>query len=174
MSIATKTGDDGTTALRYNRRVPKTHPRIRAGGAVDELSAALGIAKALSSKETETHSILETIQKELLKLGATLSVSESDSSKHDKTHQSDLKEEALLQLETWIKTWESENTRCTGFILPGENSLSATLHWVRTVCRRAELEVIALQESKDNTPTLPQKYLNRLSDTLWLLAEKNT
>jgi len=170
MSIATKTGDDGTTSLSYGRRVKKTHPRVVAYGAVDELNAALGMARSLCDNP-HYKSMLELLQEDLIRLAGGLSVDDQDHKRLAESPTIGVHEEQLARLENWLYEMEEEGVKFEGFVLPGSDPFSAALHVARTVCRRAELEVLLLKEAGFMVTACDQKYLNRLADFLWLLAE---
>lgn len=170
MSIATKTGDDGTTALMYGRRVAKTDPRIRGNGAVDELNAALGVARAALGDAAVKASLL-SIQKELVTLMGELAVLPEDRERYAAGGFQFLDAAMVDRLTVLIGDLET-NHRISyeGWATPGATAASASLDVARTVCRRAEREIVALQES--GAPVNPEivRYLNRLSDLCWLWA----
>lgn len=168
MSIVTKGGDQGTTALMYGRRVPKSHPRIEANGAVDELNAALGVARALG---TGVHGeLLLEIQKDLVPLMGELATELSDLPRYVQDGYALLQPTNTVKIDSAIKQLEGRNLRFEGWATPGANSASAALELARTVCRRAERSVSALQQAKQLQNPEILIYLNRLSDLLWLLA----
>lgn len=170
MSIVTKTGDDGTTGLMFNRRVSKTDQQVAAYGAVDELNAALGMARALSQNEGIKQELLQ-VQKELVVVMGELSVLHEDRERYEQKGFSFVTEEMVKQWENKITTIEKSLPSFEGWDTPGATLFSAALHVARTICRRAEREVWKLSESGafQNSPTTI--YLNRLSDWLWLLAQ---
>ena len=169
MSIATKTGDDGTTALMYGRRVAKNHPRIEANGAVDELNAALGVARA-TVDQSFVRDNLFFIQTDLVVLMGELCVLPEDLSRYVKDGYSLVTPAVTAKLDALVREIESLNISFKGWATPGETKSSATLDVARTVCRRAERRVCGLKGS--GTPVNPEVviYLNRLSDLLWLFA----
>ena len=170
MSIATKTGDDGSTALMYGRRVAKTHPRIVANGAVDELNAALGIVRATLDDVFVTDAIL-SIQKELVTLMGELAVDVADRERYEQGGFRFVTAEMVDRLTTIIDDLEkNQKISYRGWATPGATAGSAALDLARTVCRRAEREVVALGET--GVPVNPEiiRYLNRLSDLSWLWA----
>ena len=170
MSIATKTGDDGTTALMYGRRVPKTDARIAANGAVDELNAALGLARSALQEPLVAEKIL-AIQKELVVLMGELAVLPEDRERYAAGGFHFVEAGAVDRLTAHIDDLE-KNHRISydGWATPGATPASAALDVARTVCRRAERQVLALAES--GAPVNPEivRYLNRLSDLCWLWA----
>ena len=169
MSIITKTGDDGTTGLMYNRRVPKSHPRVEAYGAVDELNAALGMARARAAEEFAHESLL-AIQKDLVILMGELATLPEDLERYRKDGFSVVTPEMTLRLEKLAKEIESQNISFRGWATPGANEVSAALDLARTIGRRAERRIISLRETQPADHSEIPRYLNRLSDFLWLLA----
>ena len=169
MSIVTKTGDHGTTGLMYNRRVSKCHPRVEAGGAVDELNAALGLARA-SARHPFVSGRLLAMQEALVTLMGELATQPDDLPRYARDGFTVVSPEMTAQLDGMVKEMEAKKASCKGWATPGANLSSATLDLARTACRRAERRVCALQEIHQ----LPNReilvFLNRLSDTLWLLA----
>jgi cob(I)alamin adenosyltransferase len=161
MSIVTKTGDDGTTGMMYGRRVPKSHPRIAACGAVDELNAALGLARA--SGDTTP---LLPIQKELVGLMGELATVDEDMPRYIKDGYPVISAEAVARLDQLAARLESEIPPVKDWVMPGANPESAALDYARTVCRRAERDISALEVGNPQILI----YLNRLSDVLWLMA----
>jgi cob(I)alamin adenosyltransferase len=168
MSIATKTGDDGTTALMYGRRVQKTHPRIEACGAVDELNAAIGLARA-SAKHDFVRSHLLAIQKDLVVLMGETGVATEDLSRYVKDGYSVVAPKMTAKLDALVHEIEAK-INVKGWATPGETMNAATLDAARTVCRRAERRVCALKESGELRNAEIVVYLNRLGDLLWLFA----
>jgi cob(I)alamin adenosyltransferase len=169
MSIATKNGDDGTTALMYNRRVPKTHPRIEACGAVDELNAALGVAHA-SAKHGFVHNNLLVIQKDLIVLMGELCVQPEDLPRYVKDGYSLVTPAMTATLDALVREIEEENVSSKNWATPGATLPGAALDLARTICRRAERRVCGLKETGELKNAEIVVYLNRLSDLLWLFA----
>jgi len=169
MSIATKKGDDGTTGLMYNRRVSKCHPRVEAYGTVDELNAAIGLARATASAEFLRERLLE-IQKDLVTVMGELATLVEDLPRYVKGGFSVVTVELTVKLDRVVQEIEAQNVSFKNWATPGENPSSATLDVARTVCRRAERRVCALRESAQLTNLEIIVYLNRLSDALWLMA----
>jgi len=169
MSIVTKTGDKGTTALMYNRRVPKFHPRVEAYGSADELNAALGLARASAAHDFVRDNLL-LIQKDLVILMGELAVAKEDLERYVKDGYSLVTPELTVKLDQLVKEIEAQKISFKGWATPGGNVSSATLDVARTVCRRAERLVCALQESGETRNGEVIVYLNRLADLLWLLA----
>ncbi len=161
MTIVTKTGDKGETGLFGGSRVSKADARMHAIGTVDELNAMIGMAIAEGNLSNGIHAELTRIQHELFAIGADLASIKNDQSK---IHPS-----MTTALEHWITELESSLPAQQWFILPGGGKAAAFLHLARTVCRRAERWIVAA--SKENTIN-PEviRYINRLSDCLFLLA----
>ena len=171
MSITTKTGDGGMTALMFNRRVPKSHPRVEACGAVDELNAALGMARAVARREGAGARLL-AFQQELVGLMGELATDPEDRLRYQREGFRVLGSEAPNRLEQEIHALEAAGISWAGWAMPGESLESATLDSARTICRRAERRVSALQETDPGQNPEILIYLNRLSDLLWLLARE--
>jgi cob(I)alamin adenosyltransferase len=169
MSIATKTGDDGTTALMYGRRVPKNHPRIEACGAVDELNAALGLARATAEHDFVRGNLL-AIQKDLIVLMGEVSVATEDLPRYTKDGYSLITPEMTAKLDVLVREIEAQNISFKGWATPGATAASAALDMARTICRRAERRVCGLKETGELRNAEIVIYLNRLSDLLWLFA----
>ena len=169
MSIATKAGDSGTTGLMFNRRVSKCHPRVEAGGAVDELNSAIGLARATAQHDFVRDNLLP-IQKDLVLLMGELATQVEDLPHYTKDGFTILSRELTVKLDELVKKIESQKVSFKGWATPGENLNSAALDVARTTCRRAERRVCALQETNQLQNPEIIIYLNRLSDALWLLA----
>jgi cob(I)alamin adenosyltransferase len=169
MSIATRTGDAGTTGLMYNRRVSKSDPRVDAYGSVDELNAALGLARANTDRE-DAREQLQTVQNDLIPLMGELATLAEDLERYVRDGYSRINPEATVKLDRWIAEIEAQNISFRGWATPGSSRASAAVDLARTVCRRAERQVCALQENGQLRNPEILVYLNRLSDWLWLLA----
>lgn len=169
MSICTKTGDKGLTGLMYNRRVSKCHPRVEAYGTVDELNAALGLAKSSNSAPFVRDNLL-AIQKQLVILMGELATLAEDSARYQKDGYQVVTASMVRPLEALIQEIEAQKISFKGWATPGASVASATLDVARTVCRRAERKVNGLVESGDLSNQEIIIFLNRLSDLLWLLA----
>jgi cob(I)alamin adenosyltransferase len=165
LKIYTKTGDDGTTGLLGSRRVSKDDPRIDAYGIVDELNAAIGLARALGL-DPESDEILAQIQDELFVVGSAL----ADPNPGGRFHAAITSEHAH-RLERQIDALEGELPLLTQFILPGGSPGAAQVHVARTICRRAERKIVGLGHiSGEHVPEPIVIYLNRLSDALFVIA----
>jgi cob(I)alamin adenosyltransferase len=169
MSIVTKTGDQGNTGLMYNRRVPKSHPRVEACGAVDELNAALGLARAAAQQPFIQENLL-LIQKVLVTLMGELGVATEDRPRYLKDGFPLLTPELTAKLDQLVKEIETQQITFKDWVMPGSNLASAALDFSRTACRRAERSVSALNQAGDLQNPELLVYLNRLSDLLWLFA----
>jgi cob(I)alamin adenosyltransferase len=167
MKIYTKTGDKGDTGLFGGGRVPKNHPRVEAYGDIDELNAVLGTVRAIEVLP-RIDEVLVPIQRDLFSLGALLATPHPDKVTRQ-LEKARIDDGRIGQLEREIDEGESELQPLEAFILPGGTPKSAALHVARTVCRRAERRVISLQRDAD-VPMIVIRYLNRLSDLLFVLA----
>ncbi len=172
MSIATRTGDQGQTSLLFGRRVSKTHPRIEANGTLDELTCALGLARA-QAREDFLRDQLLAVQRTLWIISGELAVDDADREKFLKSQFSPLQEEHLQFLDHLVAEYESRATKFQGFVQPGDTIPSAFLHWARATARRAERTVWRAVEAGHSINPLVLRYLNRLSDVLWLMARED-
>ena len=169
MSIATKTGDDGTTGLMYGRRVPKNHPRVEACGSVDELNAAIGLARALAAENFIRENLL-AIQKDLIILMGETGILAEDLARYAQGGYSFVTPEMTAKLDALVREIEAQKISFKGWATPGDTVGSGALDVARTVCRRAERRVFDLKQSGDMQNAEIGIYLNRLSDLLWLMA----
>lgn len=166
MKVYTKTGDDGTTGLFGGARVKKASSRVDAYGTVDELNAVLGVARALGlSKPAEI--VLAEVQIDLFTLGAELATVPG---KEEKLPMKLLTMAHAEKLEHAIDAAEEGLAALQNFILPGGSAQAAHLHHARTVCRRAERAVLAIDDASPRAEVVI--YLNRLSDLLFTLARR--
>lgn len=164
--IYTKTGDDGTTGLIGGDRLAKSDARIDCYGTVDELNAAVGLAATVADASLLAR--LRQVQNELFVLGSQLAVPDQPKGNVAEGLPA-LSEELVIRLEGEIDAAEAQMQPLRQFILPGGTELAARLHVARTICRRAERLVVALAEMQP-APPLATKYLNRLSDWLFVQA----
>ena len=169
MSIVTKTGDKGTTALMYGRRVSKCHPRVEAYGCVDELNAALGLARATAKHDLVRQNLLN-IQEDLISLMGELATAVDDLPRYIKDGHTLVTSQMTHKLDAVVKVIEAQSISFKGWATPGASVHSAALDVARTVCRRAERGVCALQEADQLQNSEIIIYLNRLADLLWLMA----
>ncbi|MFF5226425.1 cob(I)yrinic acid a,c-diamide adenosyltransferase [Dactylosporangium sp. NPDC000521] len=166
--IYTKTGDTGTTGLGDFSRVPKTHPRIGAYADVDEANAALGVAVAMGELTDELRAVLTVVQNDLFDVGADLCNPITAEPEYPPLR---VTEEYLTRLEAWCDEFNERLPKLDSFILPGGTPGAALLNVARTVTRRAERSAWALVElDPEHTNGLAVKYLNRLSDLLFILG----
>ena len=156
--IATRTGDDGTTGLGDNTRVPKTHPRIAAQGDVYELKSHIGLLLCEPLPQ-DVRELLIDVQHQLFNLGGELSIPGFEL----------LQESAVLQLDQALETHNAALPRLQEFILPAGTRAAAQAHVCRTVARRAERAVVLLG-SQEAVREAPRHYLNRLSDLMFVLS----
>jgi cob(I)alamin adenosyltransferase len=166
MKIYTKTGDKGETALLGGTRVPKHHLRIEAYGTVDELNACIGLARDHITDEADRTLLLE-IQERLFTLGATLA---TDPAKTN-VKKPDLVEADIEKLEGSIDAMNQNLPELKNFILPGGHVAVSAVHVARCVCRRAERHATRIAEI-EHVDAIIIRYLNRLSDWLFVLARK--
>jgi cob(I)alamin adenosyltransferase len=165
VKIYTKTGDDGLTGLLGPGRFRKSDPRIEAYGSVDELNAVIGVALA-SDPESDPDGWLAQVQNDLFAVGAAL----ADPNPEGKFHNA-IKTDQIARLERGIDAMEEGLPPLSQFILPGGTSSASRIHLARTVCRRAERNVVGLaQVDGEHVPVNVLIYLNRLSDFLFVLA----
>ncbi len=165
MKIYTKTGDDGTTGLLYGGRVPKDDPAPTAYGDVDEAQAAIGVARAHTEPGSEINEILAGIERDLWVLMAELATAREN--QHKLTDgQSRVTPAMVERLEPIIDDVQGRYEPPKEFVVPGEEKVSAYLDLARTVVRRAERSAISVADPQSQT----LKYLNRLSDLMFVLA----
>ena len=156
--IVTRTGDDGSTGLSSGVRLDKHEPRVAAMGDVDELNSVLGLLLA-EALPLPVRGALEGIQHDLFDLGGELSL----------PGHTLVSEGHLARIDGMIADFNAQLPPLEEFILPGGSRTAALAHVARTVCRRAERRVVALDRAEP-MPPLPRQYLNRLSDLLFVLA----
>jgi cob(I)alamin adenosyltransferase len=164
--IYTKTGDKGSTSLIGGTKVPKSDLRIEAYGTVDELSSWIGLCKDLLSDEAG-QKMLQEVQDRLFTMNASLAC---DPVKEPKLRIPDLKEEDITLLEHEMDRMNESVPPMKNFILPGGHPILSQLHITRCVCRRAERCCVRLEQESQEVEAIIIKYLNRLSDYLFVLA----
>ena len=167
MKIYTKTGDSGETGLFGGGRVGKDHPRVEAYGDVDELNATLGLVRALEPMP-RIDEVIVPIQRDLFSIGALLATPDREKMRAS-LEKARIDDGRIRELEGAIDQCEAELEPLRSFIVPGGTAKAAALHVARTVCRRAERRVVALQHSEE-LPTIVVVFLNRVSDLLFMLA----
>jgi cob(I)alamin adenosyltransferase len=166
--IYTRTGDDGTTGLSDFSRVTKNDSRLVAYADCDEANAAIGAAIALGSPAEPLTRVLRQMQNDLFDAGADLSTPVVDNPKHPPLR---ITQSYIDRLEAWCDRYNESLPALNSFVLPGGSPLSALLHVARTVVRRAERSAWAAVEAHPQSVSpLPAKYLNRLSDLLFILS----
>lgn len=166
--IYTKTGDDGTTALGDFSRVPKTDPRLAAYADTDECNTALGVAVTVGGLAPDLLGPLRQVQNDLFDVGADLCAPIVENPQYPPLR---ITEEYVTRLEGWCDEFNEGLPKLDSFVLPGGTPGAAYLHVARTVARRAERSVWALLEvDAERTNPLTAKYLNRLSDLLFILG----
>jgi cob(I)alamin adenosyltransferase len=153
----------------YNRRISKGHPRVEAYGCVDELNAALGLARSFASVPFLQETLFG-IQKDLVSLMGELATAVEDLPRYFRDGFPRVTAELTARLDALVQKLEAEGTTFSGWATPGESQVSAALEMARTVCRRAERRVCLLEESAQLQNPEIIVFLNRLSDLLWLLA----
>ena len=170
--VYTRTGDNGETALVGGKRVPKDSPRIEAYGTIDELNSIVGLARAFNDEKLDAGDayrfldvVLRRIQDELFDLGGELATP-SEAFREGMYRVSDRE---VTKIEQLIDECQKELEPLKSFVLPGGGKIAAYLHQCRTVCRRAEREILRLSRVED-LGEWPLKYVNRLSDLFFVLA----
>ena len=168
--IYTRTGDKGMTSLVGGARVPKTHARLEAYGTVDELSSFLGLLISLMNEDDEDRQLLLHVQHKLFSVGAYLATDQSTTALNI---DSNISPENIERLERAIDRIDAGLPQLRAFILPGGSTAASVCHVCRTVCRRTERRILALDELEgcevsDNV----KRYVNRLSDYLFILSRQ--
>lgn len=167
MKIYTRTGDAGETTLFGGGRVSKDHHRVSAYGTVDELNAGVGLAVSRATDET-VRARLQKVQHDLFALGAMLATPlRDDGTTHP--HVPPVPSDRIADMEQWMDEAELELAPLTQFVLPGGSDGAVALHIARTVCRRAERDVVHLATLEQVDPDVV-RYLNRLSDLFFTFA----
>jgi len=166
--IYTRTGDDGTTGLSDFSRVSKNDARLAAYADCDEANAAIGVAVSLGHPGEQMLEVLRQIQNDLFDAGADLSTPVVEDPEHPPLR---ISQSYVDRLEAWCDQFNAPLPALDSFVLPGGTPLSALLHVARTVARRAERSAwLAVEAHPDSVSVLPAKYLNRLSDLLFILC----
>lgn len=166
--IYTRTGDDGTTGLSDFSRVPKNDPRLVAYADCDEANSAIGAAIAVGRPGAELAGVLRQIQNDLFDAGADLSTPVVENPEYPPLR---ITQAYIDRLEKWCDAYNEPLPALNSFVLPGGSPLSAQLHVARTVVRRAERSAwVAVDAQHDSISVLPARYLNRLSDLLFILS----
>ena len=166
--IYTRAGDAGQTRLGNNEVAAKTDPRIAAYADADECNAAIGVVLALGNLKPDLKAVLTAVQNDLFDVGADLCNPLSDDPPYPPLR---ITEAYVERLEGWCDEYNEQLPALDSFVLPGGTPGAALLHTARTIARRAERSTWALQAADgERTSPLPAKYLNRLSDLLFILA----
>jgi cob(I)alamin adenosyltransferase len=166
--IYTRTGDDGTTGLSDFSRVSKNDARLEAYADCDETNAAIGVAVAVGQPNERILHVLRQIQNDLFDAGADLSTPVVENPEHPPLR---IGQDYVDRLESWCDEFNEPLPALNSFVLPGGTALSALLHVARTVARRAERSAWrAIEQHGESTNVLSAKYLNRLSDLLFILS----
>ncbi|CAB0782955.1 ATP:cob(I)alamin adenosyltransferase [Corynebacterium diphtheriae] len=166
--IYTRTGDDGTTALSDFSRVSKNDPRLAAYADCDELNASIGQALALTTLPEEVVTVLKRVQNELFDAGADLSTPIQENLKYPPLR---IEQSYIDALEADCDRFNEQLEALNSFILPGGTPGAAMLHVARTIARRAERAAwAAVEAAPETTSVLPARYLNRLSDLLFIMS----
>lgn len=169
--VYTKTGDAGETSLAYGGRVGKDHPRVRTYGTVDELNSLVGVVRCFNLEKSKSvrrdrlETILQTIQQRLFDIGGLL----ASDPKSAPGNMPSVTEQNVTWLEEVIDAMNEELTPLESFVLPGGSRVNAFLHQCRTVCRRAERDMVSLSRKEEVDPNLIV-YINRLSDALFVFS----
>ncbi len=175
-SIATRTGDDGTTSLLYGQRVPKDHPQIEAVGAFDELNVALGRVKPLldgsEARDAAILALIAATQKNLVALMGELACAESDAARYAASKFEKVRTEDVSRLDLEVAALEARGLKLDGWATPGANARAAAFDEARANARRAERRLVALPAQGRNIRPELSQFANRLSDLLWLLARE--
>jgi len=170
MSSGTKTGDQGETSLMYGRRVPKDDPRVDAYGCVDELTAALGLARAACDDKFVADQIL-AVQKELINVMGELATLPEDRQRYIKDGFQVTDAKMVDRVAAVIVDLEKDKSLYPkDWVIPGATAVSGALDFARTTCRRAERRIFALAKTEQTLNPEIVRYLNRLSDLCWILA----
>lgn len=174
-SIATRTGDDGTTGLLYGQRVPKDHPQVEAVGACDELNVAIGAVMPLLAKGAPgaaIRTLLTVVQKNLVALMGELACAERDTARYGKSNFEKISAADVARLDVAVAALEARGLNFDGWATPGANPRAAAFDVARVTARRAERRIVALPAAGRKVRGEVRQFVNRLSDLLWLLARE--
>lgn len=170
MSIVTKTGDKGETSLMYGRRLSKSDPRVAAYGCVDELSAALGLARSISPDKFVSDQIF-AVQNDLIVIMGELAMAPADRERYVKDGFHLTTTEMVERITAIIFDLEKEKSLYPKhWVIPGETVVSSALDFARATCRRAERNIVAFSAGEKDFNREILRYLNRVSDLCWVLA----
>jgi len=171
VSIATRTGDRGTTGLLHGQRVPKDHPQIEALGALDELNVEVGAARMLAA-DPAARVLLGDVQAMLVAFMGEVACAEEDAERHARSRFARLAPADLRRLDGRLAELEAARPEAGGWATPGANPRSLAFDRARVAARRAERRLAALRRHGRHVRPLLAKWINRLSDLLWLLARE--
>jgi cob(I)alamin adenosyltransferase len=171
MSIATRTGDQGTTGLLHGQRVPKDHPQIEAVGVFDELNVEIGAAR-FAAADGPAKDLLKAVQGSLVAVMGEIACAEEDAPAHAKSKFVRLSDGDLRRLDDFLAALEAKGVRMDGWATPGENPAALAFDRARVAARRAERRLAGLASGGRTPRPLLSKWTNRLSDVLWLLARE--
>ncbi len=170
-SIATRTGDDGSTSLLYGQRVPKDHPQIEAVGAYDELNVALGAVKPLLADAT-VRTLVSGLQNNLVALMGEVACAETDAARYAESKFAKISAADVTTLDAAVAALETRGLKFDGWATPGANALGAAFDNARVVARRAERRLCTLPAHGRSVRPELRQFTNRLADLLWLLARQ--
>jgi len=170
VSIVTKTGDKGETSLMYGRRLSKSDPRVDAYGCIDELTAALGLARSISTDKFLSDEIFAA-QKDLIVVMGELATAPGDRERYINDGFHVTTAEMVDRITALIFNLEKDKSLYPkDWVIPGKTELSAVLDFSRTICRRAERQIAVFSAGEEDFNREILRYLNRLSDLCWVLA----
>jgi len=170
VSIVTKTGDKGETSLMYGRRLSKSDPRVDAYGCIDELTAALGLARSISTDKFLSDEIFAA-QKDLIVFMGELATAPGDRERYINDGFHVTTDEMVDRITALIFNLEKDKSLYPkDWVIPGTTELSAVLDFSRTICRRAERQIAIFSAGEEDFNRESLRYLNRLSDFCWVLA----
>jgi len=174
MSIITQRGDDGETDLMFGKRIAKTSLRFSALGTIDELNAAIGLARAADAEGKHT-AILDRVQNLLFALMGQLACLPEDQGRYLEKGYSSVTAADLEWITETAREIEDAGVKFTHWAVPGAEGSMARAHldFARTVARRAERDVLVLHQDGGEVPETVRLFLNRISDLMWILARKN-
>ena len=170
-SIATRTGDDGSTSLLYGQRAPKDHPQIEAVGAYDELNVALGAVKPLLN-DVAVRTLVSGLQNNLVALMGEVACAEADAARYADSKFAKISAADVSTLDAAVASLEARGLKFDGWATPGANALGAAFDTARVVARRAERRLCALPAHGRSVRPELRQFTNRLADLLWLLARQ--
>ena len=172
-SIATRTGDDGSTGLLYGQRVLKDHPQIEAVGAFDELNVALGAIKPhLDANDGAIAELIRTLQQSLVALMGELACAEADAARYAASAFAKIGDADTARLDAGIAALEAKGLKFDGWATPGANARAAAIEHARVTARRAERRLVGLPAHGRSVRPELRRFVNRLADMLWLLARE--